>query len=820
MSRVDYFADVILPLSLPNLYTYRVPQSMNGQIFPGMRVIVQFGKSKLYTAIVRKIHETAPAYTAKFIESTLDAEPVVTELQLDFWDWMAEYYLCTRGEIMIAALPSGLRLSSETRITLNGLWTGRREDLDDEAFTICEALDIRQTLTLEDAAAILNKKNAYGVIRKMIDTGVIAVFEEVQQRYAPKFEAFVKLSETHEDEEKLKEAFELLEKRAFKQLQVLMAYIRLSDRYGKKTAYVRKSALLKSAEAEAGALTGLVQKGIMEVEEMEVSRLNFSERTIKELILSKHQEKALEQIRSAFEEKNVCLLHGVTSSGKTEVYTRLIHEQLEAGKQVLYLLPEIALTTQLILRLQKHFGEKVLVYHSRYNENERVEVWKEVLKNKPVVVIGARSAIFLPFVQLGLVVVDEEHDPSFKQQEPAPRYNARECAIWLSHMHRAKTLMGSATPSVETYSQAKAGKFGLATLTERFGGSELPNIIIVDIREATRKRMMQSHFSPMLIEKIEGALKANEQVILFQNRRGFAPSVECQSCGHIPHCIRCDVSLTYHKHSNQLRCHYCGWTTNPPSQCEACGSAELKMRGFGTEKIEEELSLIFPAAKIARMDLDTTRGKFSMQHLVNEFESHRIDILVGTQMVTKGLDFGNVSLVGILHADQLMNFPDFRAGERSFQLMAQVAGRAGRREKQGEVIIQTFNPLHPVIQCVLQNDYHTLYQNELTERMQFHYPPYHRLVRLSVKGKDALLLDNGAQYLTERLRSAFGARVLGPEFPPVSKVRDEYVKNILVKIEREANSTQMKRLLATELTAFKTHADFKKLRVVPDVDPV
>ncbi len=820
MSRIDYFADVILPLALPNLYTYRVPQALNDAVRPGVRVVVQFGKNKLYSAIVSKVHETPPPYSTKFMESVLDAEPVVTATQLNFWEWISKYYLCTRGEVMLAALPSGLRLTSETRVVLNAAWEGDRKTLDDEAFALYEALDVRQTLTLEDISAILDRKSVYPVIRRMLDEGVVLVYEEIQQRYQPKYETYVRLSEEFNDEEKLKEAFGQLEKRAFKQLQLLMAYVHLSDRYGKDPKAVRKSDLLKASGAGDGIFSSLVKRGIFVTEELEVSRLLLKESSVKNLVLSPHQEKALEDIRGHFAEKDVCLLHGVTSSGKTEVYIRLITEQLDAGKQVLYLLPEIALTTQLIVRLQKHFGEKVLVYHSRFNENERVEVWQAVLKNKPLVVIGARSAMFLPFGPLGLVIIDEEHDPSFKQHEPAPRYNAREGTIWLAKLHGAKTLMGSATPSVETFQLAQQGRYGLAILTERYGGTLLPEITVVDIKELARKRLMKSHFSPQLIGRIESALEAKEQVILFQNRRGFAPSIECQSCGHIPHCVRCDVSLTYHKHSNQLRCHYCGWTSAPPAQCEACGSTELKMRGFGTEKIEEELALIFPAAKIARMDLDTTRGKYSLQNLVNDFESHRIDILVGTQMVTKGLDFGNVSLVGILHADQLMNFPDFRASERSFQLMAQVAGRAGRREKRGEVIIQTYNPMHPIIQFVITHDYASMYRSELAERNQFHYPPYHRLVRLSLKSKDHVLLDNGAHYLAEKLREQFGARVLGPEFPPVSKIRDEYVKNILIKIEREANSTKLKEMLAKELQLFRTNPDFKKLKVVPDVDPV
>jgi primosomal protein N' (replication factor Y) len=819
MSRVDYFADVVLPLSLPNLFTYRIPQTLNGQVRPGMRVVVQFGKNKLYAAIVKSVHETAPTYTTKYIDSVLDEFPVVTELQLDFWEWMSAYYLCAKGEVMLAALPSGLRLTSETRILLNANWEGDRQELDDEAFALCEALDVRSTLTLEDISAILDKKTVYPVIRKLLDAGVILVYEEIQQRYQPKYETYVRLPDEYMDEEKLKEIFSQLEKRAFKQLQLLMAFVHLSERYSKNPKPVRKSDLLKSSGAGDGIFSSLVKKGFFITEELEVSRLLLKESANKILTLSPHQELAITEIRKHFETKDVCLLHGVTSSGKTEVYIRLISEQMAAGKQVLYLLPEIALTTQLIVRLQKHFGEKVLVYHSRFNENERVEVWNEVLKNNPLVVIGARSSMFLPFGKLGMIIIDEEHDSSFKQHDPAPRYNARESAIWLSKMHGAKTLLGSATPSVESFHHAKHERYGFAELTERYGGTSLPEITVVDIKDLSRKRLMKSHFSPYLIERIEAALIAGEQVILFQNRRGFAPSIECQDCGHIPHCVRCDVSLTYHKNSNQLRCHYCGWTTPPPTQCAACGNTELKMKGFGTEKIEEELQLILPTAKIARMDLDTTRGKFSMQNLVNDFESHKIDILVGTQMVTKGLDFGNVSLVGILSADQLMNYPDFRASERAFQLMAQVAGRAGRRDKVGEVIVQTFNPEHPVIKCVIAHDYETMYRNELAERMEFHYPPFYRLIRLSLKSKDHVLLDNGAQYFADKLREQFKERVLGPEFPPVGKIRDEFVKNILIKVERESNSTKLKEILAKEMMLFKANPDFKKIRIVPDVDP-
>jgi primosomal protein N' (replication factor Y) len=720
---------------------------------------------------------------------------------------------------MSAAVPTGLRLSSETRIVLSTTWDGQRDHLDDESHALVEALEVRSVLSLEDISAILDRKTVYPLIRKLIDADVLTIYEEIRERYRPKYETYIRLSEKYTDEETLKAVFDKLEKRAFKQLEALMAFLHLSGKYSGTEQPVKRAALVAACKGEAGALASLVKKEILVQVDVEVSRIvKLGGETI-EATLSEHQQEALNTIHEHFKEKNVVLLQGVTSSGKTEVYTHLIREQLSAGKQVLFLLPEIALTTQLIGRLQKHFADAVLIYHSRFNEQERVEVWNEVRKEKPCVVIGARSSMFLPFGELGLVIVDEEHDPSFKQQDPAPRYNARESAIWLARLHGAKTLLGSATPSVESFYNAKHNLYGFAKLTERFGGAVLPDIIVADIKEATRKKLMKSHFSPVLVEKITSVLQNKEQVILFQNRRGFAPSIECQSCGHVPHCVRCDVSLTYHKISNQLKCHICGYATNPPQQCEACGTTDLKLKGFGTEKIEEELALIFPEARIARMDLDTTRGKFSMQNIINDFETGKTNVLVGTQMVTKGLDFGNVALVGILQADQVLNYPDFRAYERAFQLMAQVSGRAGRREKKGEVIIQTFNPQHFIIQCVIANDYEAVYHNELADRMQFHYPPFHRIIRITIKGKDATLVDNGSHHLATQLRQHMGSRILGPEYPSVARVREEFLKNILVKIERETSSAKVKEVIARLLVDFKAHADFKKLRVVVDVDP-
>lgn len=819
--RTTYFADVILPLSLPNLYTYRIPHAWNGQVRRGMRVVVQFGRSRLYTAIVHGVHDKAPSYTTKYIESLLDPDPVVNATQLQLWDWIASYYMCARGEVMLAALPSGLRLSSETRIIRNPAFKGDTALLDDQSFMLLEALEVRETLTIEEVEQLLEKKTVYPVIRRLLETGAVIVQEELREKFKPKIETYVKLSEEIAGEDQLRAIFDELEKRAYKQLELLMAFISLSGRYSSAQKEVRKTELLKTANADAAAFNALVKKGVFEIEERIGSRLETAEGGEAEKELSGQQQRALSEIEIHFKTKDAVLLHGVTSSGKTEVYISLIAEQLAKGNQVLYLLPEIALTTQIIVRLQKHFGDQVLIYHSRYNENERVEVWKRMLLGKPQVLLGARSALYLPFEKLGLVIVDEEHDTSYKQYDPAPRYNARETALYLAHLHHAKTLLGSATPSIDTYFNAKGGKYGLVAMDERFGGIQLPEIIVVDVKDEARKKRMKSYFSTFLIEQIEQTLAAKEQVILFQNRRGFAPSIECNDCAHIPHCVRCDVSLTYHKQAEQLRCHYCGYATKPPVQCEACGSTDLRMKGFGTERISEELELIFPNARIMRMDLDTTRGKFAHRQIINDFEERNIDMLVGTQMVTKGLDFGNVALVGILNADSMLNFPDFRAHERSYQLMAQVSGRAGRRSKRGKVIIQTHKPAHHIIDFVVNNNYPGMYIGELNERKEHKYPPFYRLIHFTLKSKDAELLSYAAKELSEAFARHFGTeRMLGPAAPPVGRIRDEYLLNILLKFEREASVVKVKGIIEAELTAFHARSEFKKLKVVIDVDPM
>jgi primosomal protein N' (replication factor Y) len=729
--------------------------------------------------------------------------------------------------------------------------------LTEKEFAIIEALEVRNVLSLNDISAIIEQKTVYPVIKLLIEKGIVLLQEELKEKFKPKIESFIRITEYADDEANLKTIFETLEKKAPKQLDVLMAYINLSKRYSQERQEVKKSDIMKMMEGAEAAIRSMAKKNIFEIYDREVGRLSSFENENKVSALNEDQLEVLDSIRSqfgwaeenvkgekensreaasvlrspdSFLKKDVILLHGVTSSGKTEIYVKLIEETIAKGKQVLYLLPEIALTTQIINRLRKYFGDAVGVYHSKFNENERVEVWNNVLNAEGSIpdklhasnyklVIGARSAMFLPFSDLGLVIVDEEHDTSFKQYDPAPRYNARDAAIYLSHIHKAKTLLGSATPSLESYFNAQDGKYGFAEMKKRFGGVQMPEILVADVKEAMKRKEMKSHFSPLLLDSVTLALDKKEQVILFQNRRGFAPQLECNMCAWVPQCTNCDVSLTYHKVSNQLRCHYCGYTAKPPSKCSACGDTNLKMKGFGTEKIEEELAIFYPKAKIARMDLDTTRSKFAHQHIIQDFEEGKIDILVGTQMVTKGLDFDNVSMVGILNSDSMLNFPDFRSFERSFQLMSQVSGRAGRKNKRGKVIIQSQNPEHSIIQEVIANDYLSMYTNQLLDRKNFNYPPFYRLIELTLINKDLNMVNASAKYLADQLKHHFGNRVLGPEFPLVARVRNLYHKNILLKIERDASAVQAKKIISDLLISFK-NSDYKSVRVNINVDPM
>ena len=820
-SRKTLFVDVILPLPLPMQYTYRFPHELAMHAKVGIRVVVQFGKSKLYSALVSLVHEKAPIdYQAKYIDSILDETPVVNQFQFQLWNWIADYYMCNIGEVMNAALPAGLKLNSETHIVLHPEYKSETAELSDKEYLVADALQIQEVLTIQEISDILNVKHVYPIIKSLIQKGIAIAEEELKQRYKPRIIEYVSLSAEMQSEDALKIAFDELQK-APKQLEMLMKYIQLSNHFGDYSKQLKKVALQKSIGATSSVVNQLCNKGILSVYEQEEGRLSHAEiDQKKEFQLSDIQNNKYNEVKKHFVDKDVVLLHGVTSSGKTEVYIKLIKEAIEKGEQVLYLLPEIALTTQLIVRLQKRFGDKVGVYHSRFNQNERVEVWKNVIdREKYQIVIGARSSLFLPFENLGLVIVDEEHETSFKQNEPAPRYNARDASMVLAKLHNAKVLLGSATPSVESYRNAEEGKYGLVEMKERFGNMQMPEIFVSDIAVDTKKKKMKANLGDLLYRSIDDALKAGEQVILFQNRRGFSPFIQCDSCAWVPQCKNCDVSLTYHKYRNEYNCHYCGYKLPTIKSCKACGSFEVSLKGFGTEKIEEDIKQFFPKAKVQRMDLDTTRKKDSYYKIINQFEERGIDILIGTQMVTKGLDFDNVALVGILNADQMLNFADFRAFERSYQLMAQVAGRAGRKKKRGKVILQSRDPHHTIIRDVVDNNYENMYKNELLDRVNFYYPPFHRLIKFTLRYKEINALNDAAQYFSAMLKSKFGSRVLGPEFPSVARVRNQFNKNVLLKVEKEASINAAKIAIRLMLAEMATHQYHKKVRVIVDVDP-
>jgi primosomal protein N' (replication factor Y) len=818
INRKTLFVEVILPLAIAKNYTYRVPFELNDIVATGKRVVVQFGKSKLYTAIISAITEQAPEkYEAKYLIEVLDDRPVVTERQLLFWKWLAEYYMCNDGEVMNAALPSALKLASETRIVINKGFEYDRSSLNDKEFLIVEALDIQPELTVSDIAKLLGQKTVMPILKLLFEKNIINISEEVSERYKPRKRTFITLNPIYQGQENLKELFGILEKRAPKQADAVLAYIKLA-RHQKA---ISKSELIEESGAGSASINSLIEKEILISEEKNVSRLYFEEEELLNTFeLSTQQQNVLNDIKLQFGQKDVVLLHGVTSSGKTQIYIRLIEDAMAQGRQVLYLLPEIALTTHIIERLRQYFGTSIGVYHSRFNDNERVEVWQKVLNNEYKVVLGARSSVFLPFADLGLIIVDEEHETSYKQFDPAPRYNARDAVIFLANMHAGKVLLGSATPSFESYYNARTHKYGFAELTERYGGVELPVIEVVSIAEETKRKTIQSHFTSVLMNDIQEALANKEQVILFQNRRGYAPVLLCKICAYTPKCINCDVSLTYHKSSGKLHCHYCGYKEDTPSICPACGSTHLEYKGFGTEKIEDELCLLLPEARITRMDLDTTRSRNSLQNILNDLEEKKIDILVGTQMVAKGLDFADVTVIGIINADSLLKFPDYRANERSYQMLAQVSGRAGRRGKQGKVVIQTYDPGHRVIKQVIENDYRDLYFTEMEERKNFHYPPFYRIINLDIKHKDPEILYNQSNYFATELRKHFGDRVMGPQPPLVSRIRNYYIQSIMLKFEKDGVSiNKVKATIREVITLFQTTRLSKGSVIQPDVDP-
>ncbi len=828
MERITLFAELIFPLPIEGTFTYRIPLELNDNVQVGMRVVVQFGKKKVYTALVRSIHQIPPqAYIPKYILAVLDEKPIVNQIQFSVWEWMADYYMCTLGEVMNAALPRALKLASESKIVLNPEFDGDYKKLNEKEYLIVEALEMQNILSLSDVESISEYKKVYPLIKTLIEKKVILLEEELKEKYIPKIETYVQLTEDYQNEETLKKLFDNLEKRAFKQLEVLMAYLKERKNWSDKFPEIKKSILINQIENGAPAFSALEKKGIFISILKKESRLSSvdAELDASSIVLNHEQADAILQIENIFSDKKTCLLHGITGSGKTEIYIKLIAQTIAEGKQVLYLLPEIALTVQIINRLSLYFGKKVGVYHSRYNQNEQVEIWNKVLDKDNVlddsyeIILSARSGLFLPYSNLGLIIVDEEHDTSYKQNDPAPRYHARDAALVLANLHGAKVLLGTATPSIESYYNAKGGKYGLVNLMKRFGESRLPEVLVADIKVETRRKMMRSHFSSFLLKHIETALENKEQIILFQNRRGFAPRLECEICNWIPECVNCDISLVYHKQHNRLKCHICGYSTTVPTKCGSCGSNDVKMHGFGTEKVEEDLAIILPKAKIKRMDLDTTRSKYAYEEIFRDFEERNIDILIGTQMVTKGLDFDNVGIVGVLNADNMLNYPDFRAFERSFQMLVQVSGRAGRKNKTGKVIIQTFSPYHSVIRYVIDNNYKEMYESQILERRNFHYPPFYRLIKFSLKHKDFHLLNNAAQEFTALLRKEFGASVLGPEYPMVSKVRGLFVKDSLLKLPKDKSNAQMKIIIKNCIAQFRELGIYNSVRLVIDVDP-
>ncbi|MCE2822081.1 MAG: primosomal protein N' [Saprospiraceae bacterium] len=815
---MPFYADIILPLALPKrTYTYAVPDSLRDLVMPGVRVEVQFGRSRLYSGLVEKTHEYAPEYAVKPVISVLDEVSMVTRLQLELWEWMAQYYCSTLGEVMSAALPGRLKLSSETRLVRNENYGDDFSDLDDDEYLISEALLIQQEISVEDARKILNKKTVFPVIQRLLNRGVLFFREDLQEKYQARKVTGVRIGTRLRGQENLmREVFDELQSKD-RQLEIMMAFLVLE----KSRPFVRKRELIDKAEVSESSLRTLVKKGILELYDQEVSRLGgFGSEVAEADTLTAQQERALTEIDGHFDKKSVVLLSGVTGSGKTRVYVELIQRAVREGGQALYLLPEIALTTQIISRLQKVFGDDVVVYHSKINSQERVEVWKAAQAGKPVI-LAARSGLFLPFKNLKLIVVDEEHDPSFKQYDPAPRYHARDSAVYLAGLYGAKTLLGTATPSLETWHNVLSGKYGLVEMRDRFSGVEMPEVSVVDLREQLKTRQMQSIFSKPLLDKLAETISRGEQAILFQNRRGYAPVLKCEVCDWNAMCKHCDVSLTYHKLTNRLRCHYCGYTDNPALLCPACGSGKISLKGFGTEKIEDELKLFLPEARIARMDMDTAGARSGLIALLNDFEERRIDILVGTQMVTKGLDFENVGFVGVLAADSLTRFPDFRAGERAFQLLTQVAGRAGRKKKRGQVLIQAYDPQHPVIQEVLNHDFDSFVQRELAERQEFHYPPYYRLIQLELRHKDPQTVNAAAAYFAAALRDKLGDRVLGPVIPNIARVRGFFGQDIMLKLEKSAGIlNQSKQLIRHVTEILNGKQGFSQVTVSVDVDPM
>jgi primosomal protein N' (replication factor Y) (superfamily II helicase) len=784
----------------------------------GVRVEVPFGKNKVYSAIVVDIHSNAPAqYEAKEIISVIDTDAIITRIQLEFWQWLAAYYCCTLGEVMNAALPAGLKLDSETQVILHQDFDGNIENLTDKEYLVYEALTIQNELSIDQVQKILNIKTVRPIIYRLLEKKVLLIKAELKAKYKAKTVTCVRLKEPYKSNQaELVNIFNQIEKKSERQLEALVAIIQVS----RTKDDILAQEIYNLAKTDSTVLKALEKKGVIDIYKKETSRLGvYDDETGTIPALSEQQADAVTKIKQHFEEKNVVLLHGVTGSGKTRVYVELISEAIKKGEQILFLVPEIALTTQLVSRLQKIFGEYISVYHSKFSDNERVELWRAASLGKSLI-LGARSSLFLPFNNLKLIIVDEEHDASYKQSEPSPRYNARDAAIILAQKHKAKVVLGTATPAIESYYNARQGKYGLVYLGERFGGTALPEVIFANTLKDKKERKSQAHFTTLLLEGVKNALIDKEQVILFQNRRGYAPYIQCDVCSWKADCDNCDVSLTFHKGVNCLRCHYCGHYAAVPKVCGACGSPAVNIKGLGTEKVEDDAKIYFPEANIGRMDTDTIKTKNAHSQLINDFEEKRLDILVGTQMVTKGLDFDNVSLVGVINADSLLFFPDFRAGERAFQLLMQVSGRAGRREKQGKVIIQTSNPQHPVLRDVLNNDFLNFYKRELEERKDFQYPPFFRLIQITLRHKKPEVVNEASKIFAEMLKKHLGRRVIGPALPSIPRLRSYYLIDIMIKLELDYNKIAFaKELIINSISNLKGFQGLSTIEVLIDVDP-
>ncbi|SMG37448.1 replication restart DNA helicase PriA [Marivirga sericea] len=825
--RKTYFVQVLLPVPIPKTFTYRVPQKYEEFIQVGIRAIVPFGKKKIIAGVISAIHEEAPKdYEAKYILEILDEYPVVSRQQFKLFEWIAQYYMATEGEVLNVGLPSGLKLSSESKIQLNPAF-----QLDQSPYIFSQIEEVvinllkkEGLLSYEQFAEITNAKQSSVLIKELLKKQVIMLIEQVQERYKPKTEKRLRLQKDWLDEAQLHELMQQLDKKP-KQLDVLLKYLQevpVFNDSSKNEIGVAKS-IFKEEQFSTSSINTLIKHKIFEEYEVITSRLDYLNRQQNldhEITLSTAQENCRDEINSIFAEKDVALLHGVTGSGKTEIYLSLIREVIDSGSQALFLLPEIAITTQMIQRVRKIFGDQVGIYHSKFSDAERVEVWQGVAEGTINFVIGVRSSVLLPFNNLSLIVVDEEHESSYKQYEPAPRYNARDTAVVLANIHNAKLILGSATPSYESYYNAKTDKYGLSILTERYGEGSMPSIEVIDMRRQKAKKLIKDDFSHSFLAALESEMNKGNQAIIFQNRRGYAPYLQCETCGWISECENCSVSLTYHMHQHELKCHYCGYRQKSPSACLSCESTALVMKGFGTEKIEDDLKLHFPEVKIQRMDRDTTRKKYSYQQIIESFESGETQILIGTQMVTKGLDFENVSIVGIVDADRMMYYPDFRAHERAFQLMLQVSGRAGRSHKKGKVWIQSFQENHPLFDYLLKYDYEGFYELQLKERHSFFYPPYCRLIKIVLKGAQANAVRIGAKLLYESLIGQLGnQRVLAPHEPMIAKIRNIYHMELWIKLEKGYPLEKTKHQIKASVSTLQENSQFRKLRVNYDVDP-